>query len=593
MITLHPNEIIVDNFAGGGGASTGIEAALGRSIDIAINHDAEAVAMHATNHPATVHLCQSVWAVNPRDVVNGRPVGLAWFSPDCKHFSKAKGGKPVEKRIRDLAWVVVMWARTVKPRVIMLENVEEFRDWGPLVTTDDGKQMPCPVRKGLTFRRWVRELRRCGYAVEHREMRACDYGAPTIRKRLFVIARRDGEPIVWPEPTHGDPNSEVVKSGRLKPWRTAAECIDWSLPCPSIFTRKKPLAEATLKRIARGVMRYVVNAKRPFIVNLTHAGGDRTESVDEPFKTVTGAHRGEKAVIVPTIIGAGGPAYSGKPVAVDKPFGSQTAENHRALVAAHITKFRTGATGSGADEPLATVTANSFIKRAGGAAPLGLVGATLVQTGYGERNGQAPRALDPEKPLGTVVAGGSKVAAVAAFLAQHNTGMVGHAPIEPVSTIVQKGCTQALVGAHLLNLKGSDRRARPIDDPAPSQQASGTHAALVAAFLDKYYGTGVAAPIDEPAPSATSRDRMSLVTVEIDGEPWVVVDIGMRMLTPRELFNAQGFPQPYIIDPAYNGKPMTKTAQIRMCGNSVCPSLSEALVRANFNTQASAEGTAA
>ncbi|MDE1901479.1 MAG: DNA cytosine methyltransferase [Alphaproteobacteria bacterium] len=269
------NGLIVDNFAGGGGASTGIEMGLGCSIDIAINHDDEAVAMHTANHPGAEHLCQSVWRADPRDVTKGRPVSLAWFSPDCKHFSKAKGGKPVEKHIRDLAWVVVHWAKLVRPAVIMLENVEEFKDWGPLTSTEDGKLIPCPLRKGFTFRRWCGELKKLGYKIEYRELRACDYGAPTIRKRLFLIARCDGKPIVWPAPTHGP---------GLIPYRTAADCIDWSIPCPSIFERKRPLAEATLRRIAKGIFRYVIDAPKPFIVQYHSAkreGDHRTASVDD------------------------------------------------------------------------------------------------------------------------------------------------------------------------------------------------------------------------------------------------------------------------------------------------------------------------
>lgn len=299
-------ELIVDSFAGGGGASTGIEMALGRSPDFAINHDDVALSMHRANHPKTSHLPHNIWKVDPSALCAGRPVGLLWASPDCKHFSKAKGGKPVEKSIRDLAWVIVRWAKQVKPRVILMENVEEFVTWGPL----GPDSRPCPKRKGEEFQRWIRELKRLGYKVEWREMRACDHGAPTIRKRFFLIARRDGKPIVWPKPTHGDPKSEDVKAGKLLPWRVAAEVIDWSLPCPSIFLTKeearvigakRPLAEATMARIAKGVKRYVLDAAEPFLVSLTHHGGDRNEAVSEPFKTITGAHRGEKALILSLI----------------------------------------------------------------------------------------------------------------------------------------------------------------------------------------------------------------------------------------------------------------------------------------------------
>ncbi|HVY12338.1 MAG TPA: DNA cytosine methyltransferase, partial [Alphaproteobacteria bacterium] len=348
--------LIIDNFAGGGGASTGIEAALGRAVDIAINHDAEAVAMHKANHPATHHLCQSVWRADPQDVAGGRPIDLAWFSPDCKHFSKAKGGKPVEKNIRDLAWVVVHWARRVRPRVIMRENVEECQDWGPLILNAEGKTIPDPARRGETFVLWMHALKKCGYKLEWRELRACDYGTPTIRKRFFMIARCDGVPIAWPEKTHGDPKSEAVKEGRLLPWRTAAECIDWNIPCPSIFGRKRPLAENTLRRIAKGIQRYVIEAKQPFIVNLTHTGSDRVEPVTEPLRTTTCAHRGEKAIVTPYVarVAHGERDKSGK----------KRGQGQHAV-----------------DAPLPTVTASP---------EFAVIAPTLIQMGNGEREGQQP-----------------------------------------------------------------------------------------------------------------------------------------------------------------------------------------------------------
>ena len=392
---LLPGEIIVDSFAGGGGASLGIERALGRSPDIAINHDREALAMHAANHPTTRHLPHNVWKVDPVAVTGGAPVGLLWASPDCTFHSKARGGKPMKHGIRDLAWVVVRWARQVRPRIIMLENVEEFRDWGPLGADD----RPCPDRKGKTFDLFVAELRRLGYRVEHREMRACDYGAPTIRKRLFLVARRDGAPIAWPAPTHGAPSNPEVLAGRLKPWRTAAEIIDWSLPCRSIFLSReegrafgvnRPLADNTMARIAKGVKRYVLDAASPFIVPVTHAGDARVHGADEPLRTVTTAQRGEHALVTPFVARTdmhksnASCVYPG-----DDPLRTMTTSGGHAVVAPFVTKFRTGATGQSIEDPLATVTANSFVDRPGGAAPLGIVAPHLVSVAHGDSGGPA------------------------------------------------------------------------------------------------------------------------------------------------------------------------------------------------------------
>lgn len=627
--------LIIDSFAGGGGASTGIEMALGRSPDVAINHSEKALALHAANHPETLHLDSNIWDVDPLTVTGGRHVGLFWASPDCKHFSKAKGGAPRDRNIRDLAWVVVKWAEEARPDVICMENVEEFVTWGPV--DDDGQ----PIRElaGVTFDLWVRRLRRAGYKVQWRELRACDYGAPTIRKRWFLVARRDGRPIVWPKPTHGDPASAEVRKGKLQPWRTAAECIDWSLPCPSIFDSSaeimakhglravRPLADNTLARVARGMTRYVLDAERPFIVNVTHGG--RVEDVAEPIRTITGAHRGEKAVIAPS-----------------------------------ITRFNSGATGQDMRDPLATITANSWIKKPGGAAPLGmiapllatmrnsqkpwqgadepthtitaggaglsliapvltyaqqgggnrsaeaphhticaskkdqnsLIAATMVQTGYGERKGQMPRALDVAAPLGTVVAGGAKHAPIAAFLAQHNGG--------------------PRMGAHA----GHDLRA-----PVSTIAASGSHQMPVAAWFAKYYGTDQDPRMDEPLHTVTTKDRFGhmqaalaappfapehqerarqvaeflraygawnggeFVTLTIGADEFVIVDIGMRMLTPRELFRAQGFPDDYVIEGVWEGldsdaptfRAFPKDVQVSCCGNSVCPPMAAALVEAN------------
>jgi DNA (cytosine-5)-methyltransferase 1 len=500
--------LVVDNFAGGGGASAGIEAALGRPIDFAINHDAEAIAMHRANHPATHHLQTSVWDVNPRRLVRGRPVDLGWFSPDCTFHSKARGGKPFRerdtaRRRRGLAWLIPYWMKTVRPSVVMLENVPEFADWGPLLK--DGRV--CNRRRGSTFRRWVAQIENLGYAVDMRELKACEYGAPTTRKRLFVIARCDGLPIVFPEATHG---------AGLAPYRTAAECIDFTLPCPSIFTRAKPLAPATMRRIWRGIHRYVIDSPTPFIVGIDNRSNGARDAWPgwEPLRTVT-------------------------------------SENRFALVAPFIANTRNG-----------------------------------------ERVGQAPRVRDVMDPLPTVTAHGSQGALVAAFLAQHNTGMTGHDVRKPLSTTVSKIGPQALVTSHLLHLR-NNCDGRDLEEPLRTVSAQGQHHAEVRAFLLSYYGTDQKSDLFSPAPTQTTHHRLGLVMVH--GEPYRIVDIGMRMLTPRELFRAQSFAPDYVIDRGLDDAgdvvPLTKTAQVRMCGNSVPPVVAEALVRANvtaFQEQAAA-----
>lgn len=509
--------IIIDYFAGGGGASTGLERALGRSPNFAVNHDPIALAMHQMNHPGTQHLRTSVWAVDPRDLVKpGQRVGLMWFSPDCKHHSKAKGGKPVNKNIRDLAWVVVSCAELVRPDIIMLENVEEFQDWCPL--TADGK--PDKSKKGETFQEWVRKLRRLGYRVEWKELRACDYGAPTIRKRLFVIARCDGRPIVWPESTHGAPDSAEVLAGKRKPWRTAAEIIDWSLPCPSIFDTKeeiwdkhglraiRPLAPNTEKRIATGLKRYLLDASEPFFVTYGQHGGANRSAI-RPMHTLTASKKDQNAVVVPT----------------------------------------------------------------------------LIQTGYGEREGQAPRVPGLDKPIGTMMAQGGKHALVSAFLAQHNGQQGGVNPgrdaRNPLATLTTRGTQINVVSAHVQSMHGSTRRMRGADEPLQTLTAGGGHAALVSAFMTKYYGTAQGADLREPMHTLTTRDRFNLVTCNIAGNPYYVDDIGMRMLSAREMFAAQGFDPDYKIEFGPDGRAFTKTEQTRMCGNSVAPHMAEALAAAN------------
>ena len=520
-------EIIVDSFAGGGGASTGFFLALGRHPDVAVNHDPEAVAMHTANHPTTEHFCQNVWQVDPSEVAKRGPIGAAWFSPDCKHFSKDKGGKPREKNVRDLAWIVVAYAklpRHLRPRVIFLENVEEFQTWGGLLP--DGQ--PDPARKGDTFRQWLGELRRLGYSVQWKELRACDFGAPTIRKRLFLIARCDGDRIVWPEPTHGP--------GRPLPYRTAADIIDWSIPCPSIFERVRPLADATMRRIATGTMRYVVNAAAPFIVTCNHGGeGFRGQALGEPFRTVTAAHDAH-GLVVPVLTGCGGRAAQSPPRSCDKPMGTITAKADQILVATHVTKFQENSTG--------------FL---------------------------------PDEPMHTVMAGAPRFGVVAAFLAKHYSGVVGHGVEQPIGTVTTAD-HHSVVAAHLTHFYSSaaDGGNGDLNDPIKTVTASGQHAGLVTAFLTKYYGQG-GQDQDCRAPLHTipTVDRFGLVTVMVAGKPFILSDIGMRMLTPRELFRAQGFPDGYIIEIERNGKMLSKAAQVRMCGNSVCPPMAAALIRAN------------
>jgi len=587
--------LIVDNFAGGGGASTGIEAALGRPVDVAINHDAEAVAMHMANHPATRHFCQSINAVDPRDATGGRPVLLAWFSPDCKHHSKAKGGKPREKNIRDLAWIVPHWVevlqrdfqrRGLNPRdairCLFLENVEEFRKWGPL--DEHGK--PIKEREGEEFDLFVRRLKRLGGRVEFKELVASRYGAKTSRKRLYMIVRFDGLPIVWPIETHGKPGSAEVESGAQLPWGTAADCIDWSIPCPSIFDRKRPLKEATLRRIAHGTMRYVVNAKHPFIVRdatgeewtiidagnvpITHSGVDgRSHPPGEPMRTITTANGGEFAKVAATLVQTGygeRPGQAPRVPHVDKPLGTAVAGGAKhGIVVGHLEKFATGNLPTSANDPITTTEAKS--KHSAVAAFLSSFYTSNTNGGRGK----------PDLPLKTALAGANHHAVVCAHMEQANTGRVGHEMAKPVSTIVGKGCTQRLVETTLVE-----------EGALPPELM--TKATRTAAFLVKYYGSGdsQAQPADRPLDTVTTLARFAVVTVTIDAVTYIVVDIGMRMLTPRELARAQGFPEHYILDAVGpNGKPLSKAAQIRMIGNSVCPDVAEALIRANLPDECS------
>lgn len=545
LLPIH-RELVIDLFAGGGGASTGIEQAVGRAPDIAINHDPEAVSLHQANHPQTQHFCSDVFEVDPVTVTDGRPVGLMWASPDCKHFSKAKGGKPVSKKIRSLAWVVVKWAKLVRPRVICLENVEEFQDWGPL-TADN---MPCPERKGRTFKRWKRSLEAPGYVVEYRELRACDFGAPTIRKRLFLVARRDGQPVVWPEATHAAPDSLPVRQKKMRPWRTAAECIDWSVPAPSIFERTRPLADATCRRIAKGIVRYVIDAAEPFIVPMTHSGGDRVHSASEPLRTVTTAQRGELALAVPTIISMGygeRPGQQPRVPGIEVPLSTITAQGqHQGLVSAFLAKHYTGVVGSDMTAPMGTATTVDHHS---------LVAANLIHMGHGEGKD-----------------GGKRFS--------HGVRNVE----QPLNTVAASGMPAGIVTSHMLKMRG-DNVGSGADESLHTISAQGTHHAEVQAFLIKYYGTDQDPRLTEPMHTIPTKDRFGLVMVK--GEPYAIVDIGLRMLTPRELYRAQGFPEDYRIEHGADGKPLTKTAQVRMCCNSVCPPLARAIVAANFKEQQS------
>lgn len=614
-------EIIVDNFAGGGGASTGIEMAIGRSVDIAINHDPNAVAMHTTNHPDTLHYCESVFDVNPQLAIAGRPVGLAWFSPDCRHFSKAKGSKPVEKEIRGLAWIVIRWALAVRPRVMMLENVEEFKTWGPLIVSADGGQRPDPERAGETFEAFCGMLSggipaghpalvECceflgiaadgmqaqqlvaglGYAVDYRELRACDFGAPTIRKRFFMVMRCDGVPVTWPEVTHADPKSPAVQAGKLAPWRTAAECIDWSIAAPSIFGRKKPLAENTLKRIARGIQRFVLDNPAPFIVKCNHtstrSGYDcfRGQSLNEPLQTITKKHG--YAIAVPHLTkfrtGATGQEVTEPVPTITAGTSKRPGGNGHALgmVEAALTPFvgrQFGASvGHRADEPSATITA-------GGGGKSQLVMPTLIQMGYGERPGQEPRVLQLDNPLGTVTAGGNKFATVSAFLAKHYGGNYQGAgvdmdePMHSVTTVDH----HAAVTSHLVKLRGTCRDGQRTDQPMPTITAGGTHVGEVKTMLAvDGYDEQRAQQVLEFLREYCGPDSTGLVT--LDGVVYRIVDIGMRMLQPHELYRAQGFPEWYIIDQDFRGVKYAKDKQVARCGNAVPPPFAEALVRANL-----------
>ena len=569
-------ELFIDNFAGGGGASTGIEMAIGRSVDVAINHDPDAIAMHKANHPKTRHYCEDVWQVDPIEASAGQPVALAWFSPDCKHFSRAKGGKPVDKNIRGLAWVAVKWGYLVKLRCIMLENVPEIQTWGPL--GKDNK--PIKARTGETFEGFILALttgipkdhpafkemcdaldigtetetadalsKGLGYQVEYKTLKSCDYGAPTTRTRFYLIARRDGKPIVWPEPTHAPKNSKDVKEGKKLPYHTAAECIDWSIPAKSIFERDKPLAENTLRRIARGIQKFVIENPEPYIVNVAETPSAPTimcnnannvgASVETPLPTVTTGNR--NFLVAPSVV----------------PIGYGEREGQKPRV-------------NGVDEPLGTVVTSGKHY---------LVAPTLIQY-HSETAKDEVRGQDVGDPLMTQDTSNRYALSCAHIMKNYAGGYTGAGSKadDPLGTVTAKD-HNSLVTAHIMTMR-RNMDGQKADEPLTTVSCSGAHHAEVQAFLVKYFSTGAAKPVDEPLDTITTKDRFAVVTIH--GEEYIITDIRMRMLQPRELFNAQGFPSDYIIDTDADGNPYPKSKQVARCGNAVTPPVPAALVRANL-----------
>lgn len=610
------DEIVVDFFCGGGGAGTGLEMGLGRAVTVAKNHSAAAISMHTANHPAARHFTTDVFDGDPDQECQGRAVGWFHMSPDCTHHSQAAGGQPRKREIRNLSWIGLKWGGKKKPRVISLENVKQILQWGPLIAKRDratgrvmrldgtvaaiGERVPVhqqflvpdPKRRGTTWRRFVQLLEGMGYQVQWRVIKACDFGAPTSRERLFMIARCDGQPIVWPEPTH----AKHPAKGQQK-WRTAADCIDWSVPSKSIFGRKKDLAGATLRRVAKGMKKFVLDNPQPFIVPIanwsgelaqsaqeplrtvtswprggsfamaspiiapaTHQGSDRVNDPAEPVPTITCANRGELMMASPIMVGAGGPIYAGHPVTADQPMGTLMTRSHRALASANLVKFRFNSEGSAITDPVPTITSGGNYKRPAGAAHAMGVCTAFIEQANGGFNTTPAKAAD--EPLTTVTNTGSQQRLVTASLATLRKNCVGRGVDEPVPTMTAGAEHHALVEYKL----------------SPEHEAG---ALRVAAFLVSYYGTENVSACDAPAPTITTKDRLALVTVFVKGTPYVIVDICLRMLQPHELYRAQGFPASYIIDKGADGKPFTKTQQVHMCGNSVSPPPMAALARAN------------
>lgn len=533
--------LFVDNFAGGGGASTGIELATGYSVDIAINHDPEAIRMHKANHPNTKHYCENVWAVDPVKACGGHPVALAWFSPDCKHFSKAKGGKPKDKNIRGLAWVACRWAGLVRPNVIMLENVEEFKTWGPL----NRRHHPIKSKQGKTFEKFVQQLTDLGYNVEFRELVAADYGAPTMRKRFFMIARCDDKPIVWPEPTHAPADSEEVKSGILKPYVGAYTQIDFNRPCPSIFDTSeeikekygiravRPLAPKTMERISKGMKKFVLDNPEPFIIQCNHGGERRPNDIREPMPTITGKHG--YGIVEPTLA----------------PYMGTNTTNHP---------------GGNCKDPIHTITTGN---------QQCLISPALIQY-HSETTQKGVRGQTIKAPILTVD-GSNRYGLVQSFLKQCTDEKKKEIPTAKDSL---KTDSDDLLQSSCLIQMNNHCYGKNIKDPIPTITAGDGHFGEVRAFLIKYYGQGTGQSVKDPLDTVTSRDRFGLVTIK--GVDYQIVDIGLRMLEPRELYGCQGFPDDYIIDHDYTGKTYPRSEQVRRCGNAVCPPIPAALVKANL-----------
>ena len=611
------DEIIVDNFAGGGGASTGIELATGRVVDIAINHDPDAILMHRTNHPHTMHYQASVWDVDPVEVCRGRPVGLAWFSPDCKHFSKAKGGKPVDKNIRGLAWIVLRWAGTVRPRVIILENVEEFQTWGPV-----RRGHPVKSKTGQTFRQWLGQLEALGYTVEWRELVAADYGAPTTRKRFFLIARSDERPIVWPEPTHAPADSQEVKAGTKKPWRSAAEIIDWNLPTPSIFATKeevrerygvaavRPLARNTMRRVARGVDKFVIRSASPFLVIVNHAGEFRGQGLAEPLQTITAKHGygvaspvmapltmhnnqnavgtsitdpvntitgtgagGHQMLITPTLAAIGQTGGGDRCRSMEEPTHTQVSKAEECVVCPAMIQYHTEQTervrGQGVTDPIMTIDASNRY---------GLAAATLTKYYNGDHN------QDAAAPLHTITTRDREGVTVA-NLSKFYGGVVGAAASDPLPTVTAVD-HNALQTAHMVKMKGTNLGGQA-QDPLQTITAGGGHHGVVATRIvkaepgaDLQNWPKIRAALNEFCDYHL--EDTEVILFSIGGVWYFMADIGLRMLTPRELYRANGFPDDYKIDRDYTGKEYGKTKQVARCGNAVPPPFATALVRANL-----------